>query len=105
MRRGGGNGNSNAMECEYVVSHKSKNETSSLVRCGADGLLAMKTNAKSLKATKALAGKVEMPRNVTVWMDTLHSINQNVKKPKFRIIIPETSIKKVALKILNFSGH
>lgn len=67
--------------------------------------MAMKTNAKSLKATKALAGKVEMPRNVTVWLDTLHSINQKVKKPKIRIIIPETYIKTVALKIFNFSAH
>lgn len=90
------------MECEYVVSHKSKNETSSLVRCGAGGLLAMKTNAKSLKATKALAGKVEMLRNVTVLLDTLYSINQKVKKPKLSINYSRNFYEKNCIENLQF---
>lgn len=75
------------MECEYVVSHKSKNETSSLARgalrmwsSGAGGFLAMKTNAKSLKATKALGGKVEMPENLSETQDAVYSIKIKVNQ-------------------------
>lgn len=75
------------MECEYVVSHKSKNETSSLARgslrlwgCGAGGFLAMKTNAKSLKATKALPGKVEIRKNSIVSQDAVYSISRKVNQ-------------------------
>lgn len=40
----------------------------------------MKTNAKSLKATKALPGKVEIRKNSTVLQDAVYSINRKVNQ-------------------------
>lgn len=47
---------------------------------GAGGFLAMKTNAKSLKATKALPGKVEIRKNLIVSQDAVYSINRKVNQ-------------------------
>lgn len=40
----------------------------------------MKTNAKSLKATKALGGKVEMPENLSETQDAVYSIKIKVNQ-------------------------
>lgn len=40
----------------------------------------MKTNAKSLKATKALPGKVEIRKNLIVSQDAVYSINRKVNQ-------------------------
>lgn len=40
----------------------------------------MKTNAKSLKATKALPGKVEIRKNSIVSQDAVYSINRKVNQ-------------------------